>query len=203
MAAKNNILSFPRKDNLRFNAALDLYGMGRHREALDQTTALINDGYGHAYTLAGIIYEEGGQGVDQDLQKALFYYQKAVDEVGAVEAWLALGRLYYFGKGVSQDYDKAFYYYSVIDEDTENAVADLMLGKMYFEGTGIKKDLIKAREYFEKAIKKGAVFGYTYLSMLEKECGHIFISIFLRVKAGLLAFFISRQDPNDSRLRHY
>ena len=203
MAINSNVLNFPKGDNQRYNAALDLYEMGSYREALDQTITLIDDGYSHANTLAGVIYEKGGQGVNQDFQKALFYFQMAVDEVGAVEAWLALGRIYYFGKGVPIDYEKAFYYYSVVDEDTENHIAYLMLGKMYLEGTGVEKNLIKAREYFEKAIKKGAVFGYTYLAILEQEQGRILKSIFLRLKAGFLAFWVTRQNPNDSRLRRY
>lgn len=203
MAINSNVLNFPKGDNQRYNAALDLYEMGSHREALDQSIALINDGYGHANTLAGIIYEKGGQGVNQDFQKALFYYEMAVDEVGAVEAWLALGRIYYFGKSVPQNYEKAFYYYSVVDEDTENLVAYLMLGKMYLDGTGVKKNLIKAREYFQKAVKKEAVFGNTYLAMLEQEQGNILKSLFLRLKAAYLAFWITHQNPNDSRLRRY
>ncbi|OAM52270.1 hypothetical protein A7981_01920 [Methylovorus sp. MM2] len=203
MEINNNVLSFPKQNNRLFNEALNLYELGNYYEALTQTIALINDGYSHANTLAGAIYERGGKGVNQDFEKALFYYRMAVNEVGAVEAWLALGRIFYFGKGVIQDYEKAFYYYSIVDEDTENHIAYLMLGKMYLEGTGVKKNLFKAREYFVKAIKRGAVFGYTYLAILEHEQGHILKSLFLRLKAGFLACLVSHRNTNDPRLRRY
>lgn len=203
LATNDNILSFPTSDNARFNFALNAYEDGRHREALERAIALIDDGYGHANTLAGAIYEGGGNDVPQNLEKALFYYQKAVDEVGAVEGWLALGRMYYFGKGVQQDYEKAFYYYSVLDEDADNRVAHLMLGRMYLDGAGTKKDINRARAYFEKAIKEGALFAITYLALLEKECGHHLRSVYLRMKAAYLAFSVTYKDPADSRLRQW
>lgn len=203
LVIRRNILRFPNGDNQRFKRALDLYSARRYADALTESIALIDDGYGHAYTLAGAIYEEGGNGVQKDLEKALFYYQKAVDEVGAVEGWLALGRLHYFGKGVPQDYQKAFYYYSIVAEDTENAVACLMLGRMYKDGSGVKKDLTKARTYLVKAIEMGAVFALTYLGLLEQECGNFVRGIFFRGKAAYLAFRITRKDPDDPRLRQW
>jgi TPR repeat protein len=54
--------------------------------------------------------------------------------MGAVEGWLALGRLNYFGKSVPKDYEKAFYYYSAVDRDTDNRIADLMLGACIWMG---------------------------------------------------------------------
>jgi TPR repeat protein len=198
---RSNILSFPRSDNQRFNAAISLYAKGKYSAALKEVITLINEGYGHANTLAGAIYERGGDGVEQDYEKAKYYYQMAVDTVGAVEGWLALGRLHYFGKGMHPDYEKAFYYYSVVDQDTENAVAYLMLGQIYLEGKGVPKNLEKARDYFSKAASKGSVFALTYQGLLEKECGNNFKSLWLRLKAAYRAFVITKHNPSDVRLR--
>lgn len=203
MAFNNNVLDFPLTNNKLYKTAIKAYKQGNYRQALELSISLINNGDAYANTLAGAIYEKGGNGVNQDLDKAFFYYQKAVDEIGSVEGWLALGRFYYFGKSVAQDYEKAFNYYSIVAEDTENSVAYLVLGKMYLEGNGVNKNLPMAREYLKKAIKSGSVFGYTYLGMLEKESGHIFYSFLLRIKAGVLAFFITHINANDSRLRRY
>lgn len=203
METNNNVLSFPHSKNKLYQSALEAYKSGELQKALKLAISLIDSGDSYAATLAGAIYEKGGNGIERDYDKALFYYREAVDDSGSVEGWLALGRLHYFGKGVSQDYEKAFYYYSVVDEDTENHIAYLMLGKMYLDGTGVEKNLIKAREYFEKAIKKGAVFGYTYLAILEQEQGYLLKSVFLRLKAGVLAFWATHQNPNDARLRRY
>jgi TPR repeat protein len=198
---KDNILNFPKSENKRFEAALAAYREGDFRAALEGASALIDEGYAHANTLAGAIYEKGSSSVAQDIQKAKFYYQMAVDEIGAVEAWLALGRLHFFGKGMAPDYEKAFYYYSVVDHDTESAVAYLMLGRMYHEGKGVSRDLSSARKYFLKAKAKGSVFALTHLALLEKDCGHYFRSIWLRVWAAYLAFAITKNNPFDSRLR--
>lgn len=201
MGISSNILNFPRGNNQRFDVAIAFYEKGEYRAALKEAIALIDEGYAHANTLVGAIYERGGEGIKQDYEKAKYYYQMAVDEVGAVEGWLALGRLHYFGKGMQPDYEKAFYYYSVVDEDTENAVAYLMLGQMYLEGKGVSKNMDKAREYFAKAENKGSVFALTYQGLLEKECGHYFRSLWFRLRAAYRAFVISTKNPSDLRLR--
>lgn len=203
MEFNSNVLNFPSTNNKLFKSAIEAYRKGDFINALKLAVSLIDRGDSHANTLAAAIYEKGGNGVEQDLAKALFYYQKSVDDAGSVEGWLALGRFHYFGKGQPQDYKKAFYYYSVVDEDTDNSTAHLMLGKMYLDGTGVNKNLAKARIYLEKAIKNGSVFGYTYMAELEKEDGHTFKSGYLRFKAGILAFFITLFNSNNIRLRRY
>jgi len=80
----------------------------------------------------------------------MFYFQKSVEQMGAVEGWLALGRLNYFGKSVPKDYEKAFYYYSAVDRDTDNRIADLMLGRMYMDGTGVEQDESKREDILRK-----------------------------------------------------
>ena len=203
METRNNILSFPRSDNERFDAAANLYSTGKYSAALKEAIILIDEGYGHANTLAGVIYEKGDDDVEQDYGRAKFYYQMAVDTVGAAEGWLALGRLHFFGKGMQPDYEKAFYYYSVVDQDSKNGniVAYLMLGQMYLGGKGVAKDLWKARDYFSKAANKGSVFALTYQGLLEKECGNFFKSLWLRLRAAYRAFVITRRNPTDVRLR--
>lgn len=201
MGHSSNILNFPSSSNQHFDVAVSHYERGEYKVALKEAIALIDEGYGHANTLAGAIYERGGDGIKQDYEKAKFYYQMAVDEVGAVEGWLALGRLHYFGKGMKPDYEKAFYYYSVVDQDTENAVAYLMLGKMYLEGNGVPRNLSTARKYFIKAESKGSVFALTYQGLLEKECGHYFKGLWFRLVAASRAFIISIRNPSDIRLR--
>lgn len=185
----------------RYSLAVSYFAIKDYRKALAEAIALIDAGYGHANTLAGTIYERGGYGVQQDFEKALFYYQKAIETVGAVEGYLALGRLFYFGKGVPQNYEKAYEYYSTVDADTDNAVAYLMLGRLYQCGHGVKQDLDKARAYYEKAIAKGYVYGFTYLGFLERERGHRLRSWRLRLWAAYLSLKIGARNSLDSRLR--
>lgn len=201
LETRNKIHSFPRNANQRFDDALDSIKKGGCLSALKEAIDLINAGYGHANTLAGAIYEKGCVGIEHDYEKAKFYYQMAVDTVGSVEAWLALGRLYFLGKGMPENYEKAFYCYSVVDEDALNAVASLMLGRLYFEGKGVRKDIEKAKKYFAKSANMGSVFALTYLGQVAWKQGHILASIWYRSKAAILALLITLHDSSDTRLR--
>lgn len=198
----SKLIGFPEQQPRRLAAAMDrFYNSDDLSGALKEFVNLIDEGCKDAYFFAGCIYEEGGGSVEKDLEKARFYYQKAIEETGAVEAYLGLGRFYYYGIGVKQDYAKAIEYYSVVDEDTDNAIAQLMLGKMYQHGYGVKKDFGKARKYYNRAITKGNVYAIQNLALLEAAEGHQVKSLWLRLKAGFMAFNIGRKNIKDARLR--
>lgn len=203
MASKTSkLIGFPEQHPRRLAAAMEkFYHSDDLAGALKEFVNLIDEGCKDAYFFAGCIYEEGGADVEKDLEKALFYYQKATEETGAVEAYLGLGKFYYYGMGVKQDYAKAFEYYSIVDKDADNAIAQLMLGKMYQRGQGAKRDVIKAREYYNKAIAKGNVYAMQNLAFLEKELGNELRGLWLRAKAGFMAFNIGRKNMKDVRLR--
>jgi len=198
---KANVLNFHRNMPIQIKRALDLYRQGDFKLALSESISLINQGFADANVLAGAIYERGGHGIQQDFQKAFFYYQRAVHEVGAVEGWLALGRFYYLGKGIDTDYEAARECYSVVEEDAAHPVAHLMLGRMHHEGKGVPKDINLARAYYQRAANKGAVFGVSYLGSIELESGNIIYGVWLRFKAALMGLLIWIKNRNDSRLR--
>lgn len=196
------VIEFPAYRPRRLEAAIDaFYKSDDLATTLKEFIELIDEGYKEAYFFAGCIYEEGGGGVKQDLHKASFYYQKSIEESGAVEAYLGLAKFYYYGMSVEPDYTKAFEYYSIVDEDTDNAIAQLMLGRMYQHGQGTKKDLAKAREYYNKAVAKGNVYAMQNLAFLEEELGNWLKGLWLRLKAGFMAFNIGRKNMKDVRLR--
>lgn len=186
----------------RLKTAIGLYARKRYAAALPMFVKLIDDDCKEAYAYAASIYETGGDGVDQDFERAFFYYQKSIENFGNVGTHLALGRFYYYGWGTKQDYAKAYEYYSWVDQEKDHPLAHLMLGRLYHKGHGVKQDLDKAREYYEKAITKGYVFGLTYLGFLEQECGHYLKGWRLRLKAAYLSLKIGARDPRDSRLRN-
>lgn len=201
MSVTSNVVRLPESQDKRLEEAIRLYDSGKFEAALSRTISLIDEGCDEAYYFAGCIYEEGGNGVERDLNKALFYYEKSVDEFGYVEGYLSLGRLYYFGIGVYQDYRKAFEFFSVVAEKKNNGIAQMMLGHMYQHGQGVEKNLMKAREYYQKAWSQDYVFALTHLALLEQECGNYLKAFWLRAKAAYLAFKISIQNPYDRRLR--
>jgi TPR repeat protein len=173
--------------------------------ALSRLIQLIDEGCDEAYYYAGRIYEEGGNGVEKDLAKAIFYYEKSTQEYGSVEGCLALGRLYYFGIGVPQDYQKALHFLTLIADEANNGrghgIAQMMLGQMYAFGHGVQQDFGMARAYFQKAADQGYVFPLSALSALEWRSRNYLKSLGLRIKAVWFALRITWSDPHDWRLR--
>ena len=201
MADTSRITQLPETAELRHRTALDAYARGDYQDALRLGRRLIEEDFNHANALVGAIYEEGGHGVEQNFQKARFYYQRAIETVGSVEGWLGLGRLYFFGKGVPKDLEKAASYYKAVNEDADNAVAQLMLGRIHAERGGPLHNPDAARKFLSEAARKGSVFATTHLALLERDEGNAIVSIWLRLKAAALAFVVSKRDSTDPRLR--
>lgn len=194
-----------RSHSARLDEAVELCNKGKLSVALICLVKLIDEGCDEAYYYAGRVYEEGGNGVEQDLAKAIFYYEKSVKEYGSVEGSLALGRLYYFGIGVAQDYHKAIELLTLIADETNNGrghgVAQMMLGQMYAFGHGVQQNLATAREYFQRAADQGYIYPLSALSTLEWRSGNYLKSFGFRIKAMWLATRISWSNPHDDRLR--
>lgn len=93
------------------------------------------------------------EGVNQDREKALFYFEQAahlsIHGKVQVNAWLMLGQNYYLIK----EYDKALNYANKASEQNKDpfarAGAQKILGKMYLFGQGVKQSYKTAKRYFE------------------------------------------------------
>jgi TPR repeat protein len=198
----SSVTRLPESPELRHRLALDRFEAGDVLESLRLARSLIDEGFPHAYTLAGAILEQGGPGVEQDFGGARFYYERAVETAGAVEGWLGLGRLYFFGKGVNRNLDKATQIYKAVEADAQNPVAQLMLGRIHADPESSMFDPDVARNYLATAAKHGLVFAYAHLAALEGRQGRIMHSVAYRAKAVLLALLISLKDRNSPQLRH-
>ena len=114
-----------------------------------------------------------GKGVQQDFEKARYWYQRVIDQVGAdakivAHANLVLGVLFNSGKGGKQCYKTAMQYF-------ENAAqqgytdAHINIGLMYAKGLGVKKDLQKALYWWQLAEDKGHPSAALYVLELKKK----------------------------------
>lgn len=113
----------------------------------------------------GQLHFQGARGVEQDHQKALFYFHKAA-ESGNTNAMAYLGKIYLDGStAVEQNTDKAYEYFKRA-ADQENPVGQSGLGLMFLQGKGVPKDYRKAFEYFEAAAKKNWVDGHLQLGIM-------------------------------------
>ncbi len=197
----NNIVEFPSSENEKLRKAMDLFGRDTADLALAEFMKLIDQGYDEAFSFVGNLYECGGRNVESDYSKARFYYEQSVERVGAVAAYLGLIRIYYYGLGVERDCCKAFEYCTLLLEEADHPYANFYMGKMYMEGCCVDKDIEKSKEFFERAWRSDYVFGLTYLGIAEQKSGHKLLGWLYRIKAGILAFRISRKNINDARIR--
>ena len=92
-------------------------------------------------------------GVEQNYQKALNLYKKAM-ECGSLSAVNALGNAYYLGDGVDEDYSKAFEYFE-LSASGGNEIGQYNVGMMYENGYGVEQNKEKALEYYKMSADQG------------------------------------------------
>ena len=90
--------------------------------------------------------------IEQDYQKAAYWYEKAAEQ-GYSLAQESIGDCYRDGTGVEKDNEKAAYWYEKAASNPEepNVDAQYKLGTLYDLGLGVKRDSKKAAYWYEKA----------------------------------------------------
>ena len=96
-----------------------------------------------------------GKGVDQDFEKARFWYQRVIEQNGAdakivAYANFVLGVLYNTGKGGKQCYQTALECFKKAAEQGYTD-AHINIGLMYAKGLGVKKDYHMALYWWQLA----------------------------------------------------
>lgn len=104
--------------------------------------------HGHVQSLNSLaaLYEQGGQGVAQDLTEAFRLRQQAADR-GNTVAEAMLGAMYADGRGVARNNSEAVKWYRKAAEQGYY-FAQSRLGTMYRDGRGVPEDLVEAHKWF-------------------------------------------------------
>ena len=148
----------------RFEAGIAAMNRGRFAVAYRSWLPLAEAGMPEAQLNLGLLYQSG-QGVDIDVEKAFYWYEKAAS-AGLAEAHLNLGMMYFEGLNVEQDYTISFQEFQSASMQGLSR-GSFMLGKMLFEGLGVEQDMRRARELFLDAAKSGlpeAQFSYAVVA---------------------------------------
>ncbi|MCR5348603.1 MAG: TIR domain-containing protein [Bacilli bacterium] len=158
-------------------------------KSADALLELAEKGDAQAMLELGDCFVEG-EGVEQSLEDAANWYQKAADnglkeaEEKAAKCYLALARegdpLYMFniglcycnGEGVEQSYEKGAEWYKKA-ADLGNAGAMNNLGLLYRHGQGVKASARQAAIWFKKAAENDNPNGFTNLGLLYEEVGDL------------------------------
>lgn len=125
----------------------------------------------------GVLYRDG-QGVEQDLDKAVELFTRAASSINmdkrAVDNIAGIGHMYYTGQGngyeVEINYDKAVELFKLAEKHGSN-LALVGLGVAYREGKGVERDYTKAMEYFKLADEKGISLAKVSIANMYR-CGH-------------------------------
>ena len=119
---------------------------------VEETQKLAEQGDVEAQHSLGIIYANG-QGVPQNYELALKWYQKAARQ-GHAEAQNDLGHLYFSGAGVSQNYEEALKWFQKAARQGY-ARAQHNIGVMYYHGQGVAQNYREAFYWFQQAAMQG------------------------------------------------
>ncbi|HEY0276100.1 MAG TPA: tetratricopeptide repeat protein [Paenirhodobacter sp.] len=138
-----------------------------------------------AQALLADIYREGGDGVDKDYAKALFWARKAADQ-GSTRARVTLGVMYRDGLGVAPDAPKALADFQAASDagdrkaprylglafeatgdgakafaayqsgaDRGDITSQYLLGRAYEFGIGVEQSYVLARTWYQKSAARG------------------------------------------------
>ena len=135
-----------------FQKGLDAAIKGDYATALEEWIPLAKQGDSESQYNLGVMYENG-QGVSQDDQEAVKWYQSAAEQ-DHPQAQYNLGLMYKKGQGVTQDYQKALKWFHLSAEQAYPP-AQVMLGTAYILGEGVKVDPVIAYMWFNIASKYG------------------------------------------------
>lgn len=108
----------------------------------------------------GDIYLEGKE-VPQNIQKAIFWYEKAV-KGGEIDAAIKLAQIYHSNSLGSLDEKSAFQFFKVA-ADSGVSEAQFMLGEYYSKGKGTNVDVAEGKRWYKEAYQQGHVKAIQYI----------------------------------------
>lgn len=130
-----------------FSAAYEAYKKQQYSVSFPIFFSLAERGFARAFGYLGLAYEQG-EGVPKNLDKAVFWYEKAIEEKEHLGVY-RLGMLY---RAMGRD-ELAFRVYKTAAEDGWADGKDhLLLGEMLEKGQGTKRDFARATEHYRMAL---------------------------------------------------
>jgi TPR repeat protein len=161
--------------------------------------ALADKGVWQIYARIGWLYELGAKGVQKDVEKALYWYRKAVYEGDDPVGHVGLGRAHYEGVGAKQDFAAALKHF---EKAYAHGLPDaaIYLGMMYHSGLGTARNLGKAKACFDLAASQDYFYAYIKLARIAFEENRYIRGLNLWLKGLLLGLRLAKGKAQDPRL---
>ena len=196
-----NLVSPEEKDPLEplWNKATQAGNAGDFPGLIFAWRALVEHGVVQVCAHIGQVYETGGEGIEKDINQALFWYRKAIFECDDPLAHLGLGRAYYNGVGEAKNIEQARKHFEAA-HSYGLPQARIYLGVMYYFGNGVECDVELAKKYLESAAADGFAYAYLLLARFALHERRLFEAISTAVKGWRLGKKIADKDPTDPRL---
>ena len=135
--------------------------------ALAAWQPLADEGHLRAQFGLGVIYEEGGVGIEPDLDKAAAWYREAAEQ-GLADAQFNLGNLYRTGRGVAKDPRRAVVWYlKAAMQGMPTAQFNLALS--YDTGVGAAQNHAVAAKWYRRAARQGDAEAMLGLATLYRQ----------------------------------
>lgn len=139
---------------VRFSEGYEAAHSGNYKKAVKIWLPLAKKGDAPAQYTIGWMYESG-QGVKEDLKKAVYWYKKSAQQEYEAAQYV-LGTLYEKGSGVEQNSEIALDYYLLAAKQGD-PISQFQVGNYYQYGIGTRKDNDRSIYWYEKAAQQGHV----------------------------------------------
>lgn len=172
---------------------------GQAKKSLQVLNELVDNKFDYAMLEIGNIYESGIGDVEQDLKKALQWYEKALnsDLESEAEPLLRMARIYLYGPlNIEKDYDLAIKLYSS-DCLSSSPVALLNLGLIYENGWGVDINFDRALEYYKTSAKEGNLYARVYSARVWRKNKNYLKAILIRLMASIFTLIEIVSDPDN------
>lgn len=150
-----------------FDIAEAFYQQGKYEESNRYYHIAAEQGHARAINCLGCLYRYG-EGVQQDINKALDYYETAL-AAGNSKAGANIGMVYYGGEGgLESDFEKAFPY---LLQAAKEGVSYVMpaLSDLYYQGAGCEDNEKLAAYFAYQAVEQDEPDGYYMLGICFDE----------------------------------
>lgn len=177
---------------ISFTKAMHLLDEGRAQDALKIGNDLVaSDDEGDrlsGYLCRGLVYEDGGQGLQKDIEKSIYNYRQAALIAPNAISFCYLARAS-MKKGGESGYSEALKY---LQQAAESGVTpEVILGFAHYYRTKPDNDFESAKKFYLRAAFHGRYMGFFGYSEVSRQSGQNFRAAVVDVIRIFLGPFIA------------